>query len=119
MAAGGSSSEPVAPKPLAVILVVRAADYGPRGTECYRMWGRVTFEGKPDPRAVVSFMPAEKGIEGGFTAIKNGRYGTVDDGRGQPGGEHTACESLGSTPWSIRAIRTCPGTPCLSRMKGR
>jgi len=63
---------------------------GSRGPERYRVWGKVTFNGKPVPVGSIKFDPA-KGNDGpqGSAAIKDGKYDTAaQGGAGVVGGPH-------------------------------
>lgn len=64
------------------------AGCGPEGEKLYRVSGKVTFEGKPVGKGIISFDPQGEGPQG-FANILDGAYDTADKGVGVRGGAYS------------------------------
>ena len=53
----------------------------------YRVSGTVTYDGKPIPKGVISFVPQADGPQG-FANIWDGKYDTAKEGKGVRGGSY-------------------------------
>ena len=69
------------------VLMACVIGCGDDGIKRYRMYGTITFKGKPVPDGTIVFDSPDAGIGGGFAPIKKGgEYDTEIDGRGHLGG---------------------------------
>jgi hypothetical protein len=65
-----------------------AAFFGCSGEEkLYRVWGTVTYGGKPIPKGLIFFDPQADGPQG-FANIVDGKYDTSQQGKGVRGGAY-------------------------------